>query len=46
VNKILHHPVTTLRRHQAERGESFYVEAARALFRLGGDDPPGDDEEA
>jgi glutamyl-tRNA reductase len=46
VNKILHHPVTTLRRYQAERGESFYVEAARALFRLGGDDPSGDDEEA
>jgi glutamyl-tRNA reductase len=49
VNKILHHPVTTLRRHQAERGESFYVEAARALFRLGGHDPsddPPDDEEA
>ena len=43
VNKILHHPVTTLRRHQAERGESFYVEAARALFRLGGDDPPDDE---
>jgi glutamyl-tRNA reductase len=45
VNKILHHPVTTLRRHQAERGESFYIEAARALFRLGGGDPPDDDED-
>jgi glutamyl-tRNA reductase len=45
VNKILHHPVTTLRRHQADRGESFYVEAARALFRLGGDAPSEDDEE-
>jgi glutamyl-tRNA reductase len=43
VNKILHHPVTTLRRHQAERGESFYVEATRSLFRLG-DDPPDDEE--
>src|SRR4029453_12670827 len=30
VNKILHTPVTTLRRHQAERGETFYVEATRA----------------
>lgn len=44
VNKILHHPITTLRRHQAERGESFYVEAARSLFRLGGDDPPDDED--
>src|SRR4029450_2280126 len=46
VNKILHHLVTTLRRHQADPGGSFYAEAPRALFRLGGDDPPGDDEEA
>ncbi len=44
VNKILHHPVTALRHHQAERGESFYIEAARSLFRLGGDEPPDDEE--
>ena len=44
VNKILHDPVTALRRHQAARGESFYIEAARSLFRLEGDDP-GDEEE-
>ncbi len=45
VNKILHHPVTTLRRHQAARGESFYVEAARGLFQLGEGDVPDDEEE-
>ncbi len=44
VNKILHHPVTALRRHQAVRGESFYIEAARSLFRLGRDEPPDDEE--
>ncbi len=44
VNKILHHPVTALRRHQAERGEPFYVEAARSLFRLEGDEPPDDED--
>jgi glutamyl-tRNA reductase len=49
VNKILHHPVTALRRHQAVRGESFYVEAARLLFHIGSDegsDEPSDDEES
>ena len=45
VNKILHHPVTALRRHRAARAESFYVEATRSLFHLGGDDPEGDEEE-
>src|SRR4029450_12986663 len=44
VNKILHHPVTTPRRHQAARGERYYCEGARALFRLGGDDPPDDED--
>ena len=44
VNKILHHPVTALRRHQAVRGESFYVEAARSLFHLGSDEPTDDEE--
>jgi glutamyl-tRNA reductase len=34
VNKILHAPITSLRRHRADRRESFYVEAARRLFRL------------
>ncbi len=43
VNKILHAPVSALRTHQAARGESFYVEAARSLFRLGG--PPADDDD-
>jgi glutamyl-tRNA reductase len=44
VNKILHAPLTALRRHQAE---PFYVDAARRLFRLGpGVEPPdGDDDE-
>ncbi|MCW5892871.1 MAG: glutamyl-tRNA reductase [bacterium] len=54
VNKILHAPLTALRGHQAAPGESFYVEAARALFQLGEDAPdaalaavpvPGDDDE-
>jgi glutamyl-tRNA reductase len=44
VNKILHYPVTALRRHQAVRGESFYVEAARSLFHLGSEEPPDDEE--
>lgn len=47
VNKILHGPVTTLRRHRADRAEAFYVEAARRLFRLGSDpeDADPDDED-
>ena len=44
VNKILHHPVTALRRHQAVRGESFYVAAARSLFHLGSNEPTDDEE--
>jgi len=43
VNKILHGPLTALRRHEAQAGEAFFVDAARRLFRLGGD--PGDEEE-
>ena len=43
VNKILHGPLTALRRHEAQAGEAFYVEAARRLFRLGAD--PDDEEE-
>ncbi|TMA67606.1 MAG: glutamyl-tRNA reductase, partial [Deltaproteobacteria bacterium] len=43
VNKILHGPLTALRRHEAHAGEAFYVEAARRLFRLGAD--PDDEEE-
>src|SRR5439155_1583326 len=35
VNKILHGPLTALRRHEAQAGEAFYVDAARRLFRLG-----------
>jgi len=45
VNKILHAPVTMLRRHQADRAESFYIEAARRLFRLGSDADATDDDD-
>jgi glutamyl-tRNA reductase len=34
VNKILHGPVSTLKRHQADPSEAFYVEAVQRLFRL------------
>lgn len=44
VNKLLHGPVSALKRHQADSGESFYVEAARRLFRLGApDDEDGEE---
>jgi glutamyl-tRNA reductase len=51
VNKILHDPVTALRRHRSdEDAQAFYVEAARRLFRLGAGEPEepsgSDDEEA
>jgi glutamyl-tRNA reductase len=47
VNKILHAPVTALRRHRAEPSEAFYVEAARRLFRLQSGTEGGDpDDEA
>jgi len=44
VNKILHAPVSALRRHPAE---TFYVDAARRLFLLGsrGDEDESDDDE-
>jgi len=44
VNKIMHAPLTTLRRH---RFENTYVAAVRRLFRLDpiGEDPEPDDEE-
>jgi glutamyl-tRNA reductase len=42
VNKILHGPLSALRRHQAGAEEAFYVEAARRLFRLGIDVPDDD----
>jgi glutamyl-tRNA reductase len=47
VNKILHGPVTALRRHRADAAEAFYVEAARRLFRLGpgSDEPDSEDED-
>jgi glutamyl-tRNA reductase len=47
VNKILHAPVTALRRHQADPSEAFYVEAARRLFHLDRPDPGegGEDDE-
>jgi glutamyl-tRNA reductase len=41
VNKILHAPVTTLRRHRTDPGHGFYIEAVRRLFQLG--QPPEDD---
>jgi glutamyl-tRNA reductase len=44
VNKILHTPLTILRRHQADPSEAFYVEAARLLFDLESDDEPDDEE--
>jgi glutamyl-tRNA reductase len=43
VNKILHAPLTALRRHRDDAQEAFYVQAARRLFRLGGDAPDGED---
>ena len=43
VNKILHGPLSALKRHQASAEEAFYVEAARRLFRLGVE--PSDDED-
>jgi glutamyl-tRNA reductase len=43
VNKILHGPLTALRRHQADAQEAFYVEAARRLFRLGSGAPDDED---
>ena len=43
VNKILHAPVSRLRR-EAEREEGMaYLEAARVLFALDEDDPPVDE---
>ena len=44
VNKILHGPLSALKRHQASAEEAFYVEAARRLFRLGVDSPDDEDE--
>ena len=46
VNKVLHAPLTALRRHRAEPAEAFYVEAARRLFRLGTEEVDPDDEDA
>jgi glutamyl-tRNA reductase len=43
VNKLLHAPVSALKRHQADADEAFYVEAARRLFRLGVPDDDGDE---
>jgi glutamyl-tRNA reductase len=45
VNKILHAPVTAIRRHRDDRAHGFYVAAARRLFRLEADDDGNDDEE-
>jgi glutamyl-tRNA reductase len=45
VNKILHAPITELRRRRHDQTEAFYIEAARLLFRLDTDDAAGDDGE-
>jgi glutamyl-tRNA reductase len=46
VNKILHAPLSALRRHRADPAEAFYIEAARRLFRLDvGDEDPDPDED-
>jgi glutamyl-tRNA reductase len=45
VNKILHGPVTTLRRHRADPAFAFYVDAARRLFRLGSAEDESDPED-
>ena len=45
VNKILHAPLSELRR-RGTPAEALYVEAVRVLFRLGGkSEPDGDDDE-
>jgi glutamyl-tRNA reductase len=44
VNKVLHAPVSTLRRHETDRAEAVFVEAVRRLFRLGGPDPDDTEE--
>ncbi|MGH7893332.1 MAG: glutamyl-tRNA reductase [Candidatus Binatia bacterium] len=43
VNKILHAPLTELRRRDSERDEALYVDVARMLFRLGGGPDPDED---
>ncbi len=45
VNKILHVPLTTLRRHHTDASEVFYIEAARLLFHLESDEDPDDEED-
>jgi glutamyl-tRNA reductase len=44
VNKILHGPVSTLKRHRADPTEAFYVEAVQRLFRLGDEADDGDED--
>jgi glutamyl-tRNA reductase len=44
VKKILHGPITQLKRHQAARGEAFYIDAARRLFELAAEDGSDDDD--
>ncbi|MFN8544009.1 MAG: glutamyl-tRNA reductase [Candidatus Binatia bacterium] len=41
VNKILHGPISTLKRQRTGQGDTLYLEAVRRLFRLG---EPVDDE--
>jgi glutamyl-tRNA reductase len=43
VNKILHEPLTALRRGEQDGGEPIDVDAARRLFRLGDDPDDGDE---
>ncbi len=44
VNKILHAPLSELRRRGSDRDEALYVEVARMLFRLGGDRDPDEED--
>jgi glutamyl-tRNA reductase len=45
VAKILHDPLTVLRRHRSDPSQGFYIEAARLLFQLESDADPDDGEE-
>jgi glutamyl-tRNA reductase len=44
VNKILHRPLTELRRRGAEGDDPHLLDLVRGLFRLGGDDPDPDED--
>src|SRR5207237_8414214 len=44
VHKILHGPLTALRRHAAPAGDAFFLAAARRLLLLGGDPDHGEEQ--